>query len=99
MSSNYIEYLNRTSEISLTLGDEFSYRCGNRNLTLRVIRTTSKGINFLIVELDRVLFTRRHMYDRKWSGKKVPYGTRTFNVRVSDFIVNKLVPLTPAKEA
>lgn len=100
MSSDYIDFLRKSREMTLTLGEEFSYEYGNDSqVTLRVIKTTPKGINLLVLETDCVLLKRRHLYDRKWAGKNVPRGTRTFTVRVLDHIAERLVPLKPAKEA
>lgn len=63
--------------LKVKLGQELSGKMGK----LRVIRSTGKGINFLIVARNKVLF-RRAFYARKWAGKEIPEDQNYFNIIV-----------------
>lgn len=63
--------------LKVKLGHELHGKMGK----LRVIRSTGKGINFLIVDRNRVLFPRA-FYARKWAGKEIPEDQNYFNITV-----------------
>ena len=56
----------------------------------KFIKVTPKGFNLLNMSTNKCIM-RRHLYDRKYSGKVIPHSDVKFKVKVSNYmIVNQL---------
>lgn len=75
------EFMSDMRRMELTLGDEFIVD----GQTLRFIKTTKKGFNFLWVERSVVPFSG-HMYDPRYVGRNILSNHVTFKVNMRIWI-------------
>lgn len=76
----YYPYFSRT----LVLGSRFHWN----GFTLRFVKVTKKGFNFLVENSNECLLDG-HLYYSKWSGKKIPEGENVFHfMRIPEELKN-----------
>jgi len=86
---SFYEYKNTkkfyTYKVNIELGETFGFLIGKRNSTVKFIKVTAKGFNFLNLETSKCIF-KRHLYSKDFVGIDVPYDVKYINVQLPYWI-------------
>lgn len=96
--SNIIHFSPTCSKVKyrFRLGELYMVRWySNRPIQLcKFIQVTPKGFNLLDVQTNKCIL-KRHLYDNKWSGQRIPKDCTDFKVNISASLI--VMPLPKEK--